>query len=136
MWTEIPKHFPRVLLDEFVVMPDHIHGLLFVDGNRPFSLAGFDRTAAGPKYEDPEAFSTTTANPVFMAAISPRAGTLSVVIRSFKSAVTRWCHENGHREFAWQTSYFDSILQPEEMSATRVYIIENPQRVWARGSGI
>src|SRR5690606_6408935 len=32
-WLEIPEHYPFVELDQFVIMPDHIHGLLFL--NRP-----------------------------------------------------------------------------------------------------
>lgn len=30
IWQEIPAHFPRVTIDEFVVMPNHIHGILFI----------------------------------------------------------------------------------------------------------
>ena len=30
-WLEIPIHFPFVVLDEFVVMPDHVHGILVID---------------------------------------------------------------------------------------------------------
>ncbi|HBR80819.1 MAG: hypothetical protein UX09_C0031G0013 [Candidatus Uhrbacteria bacterium GW2011_GWE2_45_35] len=29
-WKEIPKHFPDVCLDEFIVMPDHVHGIIFI----------------------------------------------------------------------------------------------------------
>jgi putative transposase len=35
-WLEIPDHFPHVLLDEFVVMPNHIHGILILD----YSIVG------------------------------------------------------------------------------------------------
>jgi len=30
-WAEIPKHFPFVILDAFVVMPNHLHGILIFD---------------------------------------------------------------------------------------------------------
>ena len=30
-WREIPHHFPFVKLDEYVVMPDHVHGIIFID---------------------------------------------------------------------------------------------------------
>lgn len=32
-WTDIPLHFPFVALDEYVVMPDHVHGILLF--NKP-----------------------------------------------------------------------------------------------------
>ena len=32
MWSEIPEHFPHAELDEFTVMPNHIHGLLYLSG--------------------------------------------------------------------------------------------------------
>ena len=32
-WHEIPEHFPFVLLGEFVVMPNHIHGIVIIDKN-------------------------------------------------------------------------------------------------------
>lgn len=38
IWNEIPAHFPFVLLDEFLVMPNHIHGILIID--KPFNSKG------------------------------------------------------------------------------------------------
>ncbi len=34
-WMEIPNHFPHIILGEFVVMPDHMHGILILDRNVP-----------------------------------------------------------------------------------------------------
>ena len=31
LWMDIPKHFPYIILDEFVVMPNHVHGILIID---------------------------------------------------------------------------------------------------------
>jgi REP element-mobilizing transposase RayT len=30
-WNEIPEHFPFVILDEFIVMPNHVHGIIIID---------------------------------------------------------------------------------------------------------
>jgi putative transposase len=35
IWDGLPKRFPGVTLDEFVIMPDHIHGLLWLNGLAP-----------------------------------------------------------------------------------------------------
>jgi len=32
-WLEIPTHFPFVKLDEFIIMPNHIHGIIIIDNN-------------------------------------------------------------------------------------------------------
>jgi len=32
-WLEIPNHFPNVILDEFVIMPNHVHGIMILTNN-------------------------------------------------------------------------------------------------------
>lgn len=32
-WSEIPKHFPFITLGEFIIMPNHVHGILILDKN-------------------------------------------------------------------------------------------------------
>lgn len=61
-----------------------------------------------------------------MSAISPKTGSLSVAVRSFKSAVTRLAHEAGH-EFGWQDRFWDRIIRNEaELDRIRKYIRANP----------
>ena len=49
-WLEIPHHYPNVNLDEFVVMPNHVHGIIvivkknIVVGAKNFSLFFMQRT--------------------------------------------------------------------------------------------
>ena len=44
-WNEIPNHFPFVVLDAFVIMPNHLHGILIIarnsDGNPGFTITSF-----------------------------------------------------------------------------------------------
>ena len=105
-WTEIPSHFPHVRIDVFVVMPDHIHGILFL--LRRESPA----TAVG--------------------RISP--GSLGAVIRSFKSAVAfRINSLRGARIGGiWQRNYFDEIIRNhDDLERVRSYIRNNPAK-WNR----
>jgi hypothetical protein len=44
-----------------------------------------------------------------MSAISAKAGSLSVMIRLYKGAVTRWARANGYPDFAWQRGYCDPV---------------------------
>lgn len=99
-WAEIPKHYPFVELDEFVVMPNHIHGILFF--NRPEKM---DWT--------PNAF-------------GPQSQNLGAVIRGFKSSVKRYANQN-EMEFDWQSSFHDHIIRDEKsLFAIRNYIVHNP----------
>lgn len=100
-WQEIPHHYPFVVLDEFVVMPNHIHGILFF--NRPDKS---DWT--------PNAFGVQSKN-------------LGAVIRAFKSSVKRYANQN-EIEFQWQSRFYDHIIRNEkEYFTIKNYIINNPQ---------
>jgi hypothetical protein len=52
-----------------------------------------------------------------------------VIVRGFKSAVTRWARRNGHDDFAWQARYHDRVIRSErELAQVRRYIAGNPAR--------
>ena len=110
-WQEIPQHFGHVNLDYYVVMPNHFHGILFFADHND---------GRGVQLNAP-----TEAN--FYSKISPNRKTLSVVIRTFKAAVTRQCRLNGHGHFKWQRGFYDRIVRDEdELNRIREYIITNP----------
>jgi putative transposase len=59
--------------------------------------------------------------------ISPKRGTLSVVIRTYKAAVTRECRCNNLHEFRWQPRFYEHIIRDEkELQNIREYITNNP----------
>ena len=106
-WEEIPKHFPCAELDAFVVMPNHFHGIIIIkDLGRDVQLN----------------VSTEKTH----ASISPRKGSLSVIIRTFKAAVTTVCRRNGYHNFRWQSRFYDHIIHDDrDMDNVRNYIIDN-----------
>jgi len=116
-WLEIPAHIPPVTIDVFVVMPNHIHGILaIVETLHATSL---------------QASSTTSLQPQALSAMSPKAGSLGAVIRSYKAAVTNWAKQNTFDDFAWQPRYWDHVIRNERsLRAIRQYICDNPLR-WA-----
>ena len=62
-----------------------------------------------------------------MSEISPKTGSLSTVLKSYKSAVTNWCNVN-EKEFGWQPRFHDHIIRSEaELNRIRNYIINNPK---------
>jgi putative transposase len=65
----------------------------------------------------------------FMSQISPKPGSLSAIARSYKSAVTRWCRENGFEDFAWQSLFYEHIIRADgSLDRIREYIINNPAK--------
>lgn len=105
-WKEIPVHYEDVELDYFVIMPNHIHGIIILNKGRDVAC-------------------NVSTNE--MAVISPKKNSLSVVVRGFKSAVTKYAHENGIRNFSWQSRFYDRIIRNEkELYNIRKYIVENP----------
>ena len=87
LWTDIPDHFDHARLDAFVVMPNHVHGLI---GLVPDTNSNANAT---------------------MSAISPKPGSVSTIIRSYKSAVTRWVRRNDCSSLAWQPRFYDHIVR-------------------------
>jgi REP element-mobilizing transposase RayT len=64
-----------------------------------------------------------------MSSISPKKGSVSAIIRSYKSAVTRTIRRSGCPDFAWQPRFYDRVVRNDrEFDAVRAYIQANPVR--------
>ena len=125
-WYDIPAHFPHIALGDFVVMPNHIHGILVLDKSLREQNRGDNDD------DDVETLHATslppTNTPAFYQAISPDAGSIPTVIRSFKSACTKHIRETfPQRDFGWQERFWDNIIR-NEASWDRIcnYITTNP----------
>ncbi len=107
-WREIPKHFPDVLLDEYIVMPDHIHGVIAIGKQNPIVGNENFRSLRGWR--------------------GAKSRSLSSIIRGFKIGVTKWHCQNNY-DFAWQKSFYDHIIRNEKsLNKIREYIRNNPPR--------
>ena len=105
-WQKIPEHFPFVILDEFVVMPDHVHGILIISKET---------------HDDASLQGTGYVN-----TFGPQSGNISSVIRGYKAGVKSFATTN-KIEFGWQPRFYDRIIRDaDEMKRIRKYIIENP----------
>jgi REP element-mobilizing transposase RayT len=121
-WEALPTRFPNIELDEWIVMPNHLHGIVMItDSNVGAPLVG----AQSPD------------NSTIWAGTSP-APTLGAVIGAFKSMTTneyiRGVRELGWSPFIkrlWQRNYYEHIIRNDhELGATRDYIFNNPLQ-WA-----
>jgi REP element-mobilizing transposase RayT len=122
-WRQIPQHNVDVELDNHVIMPNHMHGIIILND----SSCG-DVQLNVPT-ENTQRFFRTRSEA--MAALSPRKQSLSVIIRTFKAAVTTWARRNGFQDFAWQSRFYDHIIRNEaDLDRIRTYIANNPLQ-WA-----
>lgn len=119
LWHEIINHSNNVALDEFVVMPNHIHGILVLNDDKN-DIGGRD-VACNVSTE------TSEMKNEFMSKISPKSGSVGRIIGSFKSAVTKHAHRLGF-DFAWQPRFYDHIIRNKKsLQKIQDYIINNPQ---------
>lgn len=114
-WNEIPAHFPFVELGEFVVMPNHVHGIVVI--NKPVESGATVETQNiaslrdGPKNR----FGSQSQN-------------LASIVRGYKIGVTKFARQNGI-PFVWQARYHDHIIRNAgEYERIYQYILANPQK--------
>jgi putative transposase len=104
-WEAIPDHFPFVVLDGFVVMPNHVHGIIIIDKPEGGSGSGPNR-------------------------FGPQSKNLASIARGYKIGVTKYARQR-NLPFKWQARYHDHVIRNRgEYERIRKYIHENPQK-WA-----
>ncbi len=125
-WQEIPQHFPFVQLDAFVVMPNHVHGIILIDkpqnvenGCNVYVETRHCLVSTTPTNDEPK----TIGQKRFQ---NQGKNTLSSIIGSYKSVVTKNARKI-HAGFAWQSRFHDHIIRNNEsFEKIKSYIIENP----------
>ena len=109
-WINTPKIRENIELDQFVIMPNHLHGIIVLD-----------YTGRGTKRRAP-----TEEKRYFR---KPIAGSLSTIIGAFKSAITKQIHRIKPDISIWQRNFYEHIIRNDkELSKIRKYIMENPLR--------
>ncbi len=114
-WLEIPNHFPFIELENFVVMPNHTHGILIIDFNPGTNCRGaINRTSTigiGGV--------TGNKNPMLHQNISR-------IIRWYKGRCSFEMHKI-HADFAWQSRFHDHIIRDTpSFKRIQTYIKNNP----------
>lgn len=105
VWMAIPNHFPNVELGEFVMMPNHIHGIVSIT------------------------VEATHASPLPRVSKGPVPGSIGAIVGSFKSAATKRFHETQkyHNSRLWQPNYYEHVIKNErDYQAIYDYILNNP----------
>lgn len=136
---KISEIHPDAEMPLFVIMPNHIHMVIILDGgagmSSPVGLPHCDSpTDDNPTNDSPTNDNPTNDNPTSngkdpeMQRRANRCGRLSHIIGQFKSAVTRFAREN-QIPFSWQPRYHDRIVRNRgEMNRIALYIEQNPMK--------
>lgn len=109
-WEEIPIHFPNATIHEFIIMPDHVHGIIEVMFDPKFVL----NNQSG-KFQSP-------------------SRTIGSIIRGFKIGVTKWMRQNNPNLHSinqpiWQRNYYEKIIRNKtDFETYTKYIIDNPSK--------
>ena len=118
-WANIPEHFPNTKIHDFVIMPNHIHGIIEIFWNDECTIP--KNTIYPVGNENFRSLQNDESTDIYFQT------SLSSVIKWFKIGVTKKCREKGIYDFAWQKSFYDVIIKNEEqLWAVQKYIIENP----------
>jgi len=135
-WQRIPLHFPSVTLDEWVLMPNHIHGLIVIlDDPRgrgeasPASVCSENSTGTDRTLRQGES-AVRDASPLQMPGGTP-PGSLGAIVGNYKSVTTRRINRMRRMPGApfWQRNYWEHIVRNESsLNRIRVYIQGNPIR--------
>lgn len=104
----------NVILDEYIVMPNHFHAIIFIvksDNSKLNSTSGYETTQRA-----------VSTHPTL------KANSLGSIIGQFKSKCTRRIREFNHN-FNWQSRFHERVLRNEkELTSVREYIQYNPLR--------
>jgi len=121
-WDDIPVHFPHVELDEFVVMPNHVHGIVLIINTVAANATVDANATVGPNIDVVRAKN-------FSPQQQPRgtSKTIGSIIRGFKIGVTKWMRQNTVIHNVWQRNYYEHIIRDkDDLDRIREYILRNP----------
>jgi REP element-mobilizing transposase RayT len=109
-WMKSADIRKEIELDAFVIMPNHIHGIIVIDGR-----------------------GTARRAPTCERFGQPTAGSIPTIVRAFKSACTIRINDmrNSRGTPFWQRNYYEHVIRDEDdLNRIRQYIMDNPAR-WA-----
>ena len=135
VWQVLPRWFPTITLDDFVIMPNHIHLIVWLGQARVQARHGMGRPMVTSFMDHPPSASVAAPYEI-PTCTTPRAEpTLGDVIGTWKSLITvtylRWVrnHAPALRASIWQRNYYERIVRNDrELRAIRAYIRANPAR--------
>jgi len=134
-WLDIPNHFPHAILDEFIIMPNHVHGIIIIKQSKqntgaknlspPQKQSSDNNISSDNNFSPPQGLpeNNISSGQQFR---SP-SGTIGSMVRGFKIGVTKWFRRNTVIYTVWQRNYYENVVHSEKnLTRIRKYIMENP----------
>lgn len=132
VWDEMPGHYPSIATDAFIIMPNHVHGIIILVGATP---CGCPQPIAKPN----NPATGQAQGPVIGQARGP-APTLSLpdAVHRFKSLTTKQYSDGVNQHDwppfmgrLWQRNYYEHVIRDDaDLNRIRQYIADNPLH-WA-----
>ena len=110
-WTKLPDHYDNLVLDAFILMPNHVHGVIILEDGPTCVGAGF--------------------KPALPAAVSRGRHGVPEIVRAFKTFSARKINEMRASTGTpvWQRGFYDHVIRNQrELDRVRAYVIDNPRR--------
>jgi len=107
-WLDIPDHFKNVILHDFIIMPNHVHGIIEFTEKKDL-----DSTAKAIQHL-PKNVSSDGANASekdFSHIFRSPSKTIGSVIRGYKIGVTKWMRQNTNVTDIWHRNYYEHIIR-------------------------
>lgn len=128
-WQKTESVRPNVELDEWVVMPNHIHGIIVIK----HTVETFRRNVSDLPKETPRSEETPYIPEMPHRGVSTKArlkaGSVGAIIGQFKSVCTKRIWAARFLAFDWQPRFFDHIIRDEpSLNNIRQYIVDNPAK--------
>jgi putative transposase len=141
IWDEIPSFYPEITTDEFVIMPNHIHGIIMIVGKDVNNIVGATPRGCPPPTDgNVGAGRNARQNSQNQSSGQPRgvAPTMSLAdaVHRFKTMTTKryadGVKQNGWLPFPgklWQRNYWEHVVRDEsDLHEIREYIVNNPAK--------
>jgi putative transposase len=120
-WDRLETRFNKIVLDAFVVMPNHVHGIILIEENHTEGMP-----------QEPDLKFNAGNSPEKFG--KPVRGSIATIARSYKSSVSYRINlmRLSSGQPVWQRNYYEHIIRNEkELAQLRKYILENPL-VWEK----
>jgi REP-associated tyrosine transposase len=134
-WLQIPDHFPNVELDEWVVMPNHMHGIVVImDASANATAPPVGANNVGANNYSPLPGDLAIPDDLAIQRPTGTSRTIGSMVRGFKIGVTKWYRQRLDASHIWQRNYWEHVIRNEqELNHVRRYIVDNPLQ-WAQDS--
>jgi REP element-mobilizing transposase RayT len=132
-WRQIAIKRRDVWLDEWVVMPNHLHGIVVIA--REPCVETPQRPRVGDRIASDQLPTERPHGEAMQRGVFTRVafrilpGSLAAIIGQFKSRATKRAWQLGFEDFGWQRRFYDHIIRDDtSLDNIRQYIVENPAK--------